>query len=161
MSTTPVPNPLEPTQDEKTMAIFAHVFQIFGSWIAPLIIFLVKRQSRFVSFHALQALLLQIIHVIAIFIFIAIWFTVIFGTVFSSVAHQSAGARPEPPFAFMCMFPILWLFIMGYAVTIWVVAIVYGIKASRGEWAEYPVLGRWARKLLKIGPGGTAFIESN
>lgn len=155
MSTTPTSNPLEPTQDEKTMAIFAHVFQIFGSWIAPLIIFLVKRQSRFVSFHALQALLFQIVHVVAIILFVVIWIFVIFGTVFSTVAHQSAGGRPEPPFAFMCMFPFLWLFIMGYSVMIWVIAIVYAIKASRGEWAEYPLLGRWARNILKIGPGGT------
>ncbi|HET7748818.1 MAG TPA: hypothetical protein VFK81_05520 [Terriglobales bacterium] len=37
-----------------------------------------------------------------------------------------------------------------------VIAIVYAIKAGRGEWAEYPVLGRVSRKILKIGPGGTA-----
>ena len=35
-----------------------------------------------------------------------------------------------------------------------VVAIVYAIKAGRGEWADYPLLGRLARKLLKIGPHG-------
>jgi len=33
---------------------------------------------------------------------------------------------------------------------------VYGIKAGNGEWAEYPVLGRLARRWLKIGPGGGA-----
>jgi hypothetical protein len=34
------------------------------------------------------------------------------------------------------------------------IAIVYGVKPSRGEWAEYPVLGRLSRKILKLGPGG-------
>ena len=32
----------ELTQDERTMATLAHVLQIVGMWIAPLIIFLVK-----------------------------------------------------------------------------------------------------------------------
>ena len=35
------------------MAILAHVLQIVGWWIAPLIIFLLKRDSKFTSFHAL------------------------------------------------------------------------------------------------------------
>jgi hypothetical protein len=38
-------------------------------------------------------------------------------------------------------------------------AIVYGIKAGRGEWAEYPLLGRLSRKILKIGPGGTPILS--
>ena len=50
----------QPTLDERTMAILAHMLPIVGLWIAPLIIFVVKRESRFVSFHALQALLLQV-----------------------------------------------------------------------------------------------------
>jgi hypothetical protein len=41
------------TQDERTMATLAHVLQMVGWWIAPLVIFLTHRKSRFVSFHAL------------------------------------------------------------------------------------------------------------
>jgi uncharacterized membrane protein len=48
------------TQDERTMAVLAHALQLVGGWIAPLVIFFVKRQSRFVSFHALQVLFLQL-----------------------------------------------------------------------------------------------------
>jgi uncharacterized Tic20 family protein len=55
---------IDTTPDERTMATLAHALQLIGSWIAPLIIFLIRRRSRFVSFHALQALLLQIIHTI-------------------------------------------------------------------------------------------------
>ncbi len=55
-----IPAPPELTQDDRTMAIFAHVLQVVGWWIAPLIIFLVKRDSLFVKFHALQALILQL-----------------------------------------------------------------------------------------------------
>jgi uncharacterized membrane protein len=52
------------TQDERTMATLAHALQVVGWWIAPLIIFLIHRKSRFVSFHALQALLLQIVYMV-------------------------------------------------------------------------------------------------
>jgi hypothetical protein len=39
----------------------AHALMISTWWIGPLIIFVIKRSSRFVSFHALQALFWQII----------------------------------------------------------------------------------------------------
>jgi len=44
---------------------------------------------------------------------------------------------------------------MAVGITTLVIAIMYCIKAGRGEWAEYPVLGRLARKILKIGPNGS------
>jgi len=40
-------------QDEKTFALLAHVLG-FSGFIAPLVFFLVKRDSKFVSFHALH-----------------------------------------------------------------------------------------------------------
>lgn len=132
------------------MAILAHVLQLVGWWIAPLIIFLIKRESRFVSFHALQALLLQILYMIVMGGFGVLWFASIFLTISSQGAHQGG---PPPPIVFL--FPLIWLGFMGMWVLMLVVAIVYGIKAGRGEWAEYPILGRLARKFLKIGPGGS------
>ncbi|HKF23726.1 MAG TPA: DUF4870 domain-containing protein [Candidatus Angelobacter sp.] len=134
------------------MATLAHALQMIGGWIAPLIIFLIRRQSRFVSFHALQALLLQLVFVAGMLIFMVGWFALIFSTVFSSMASKPATG---PPLAIFAVFPLFWLFIVGANITIIVTAIVYCIKAGRGEWAEYPVVGRWARKILKIGPGGT------
>jgi uncharacterized membrane protein len=135
------------------MATLAQALQIIGGWIAPLIIFLIKRQSRFVSFHALQALLLQILHVITVIIFVVGFFIVMFFTVFSHVASGQTSAGP--PVGFFLVFPFLWLFLIATNITILVTAIVYAIKAGRGEWAEYPVLGKWARRMLKIGPGGS------
>jgi uncharacterized Tic20 family protein len=143
-----------PSQDERTMAILAHVLQLVGWWIAPLVIFLVKRESRFTSFHALQALLLQIIQVILMVSFMVLWF----GIVFSSII-QHPPAKDGPPPAFFFLFPLIWLGFMACWAGVLVIAIVYGIKAGRGEWAEYPLLGRLARRLLKIGPGG-AFLPS-
>jgi len=145
-------DPLATTQDERTMALLAHVLQLIGWWIAPLIIFLLKRESRFVSFHALQDLLLQICHVIVAIGALVLWMVFIF----SNIAHQGMGHGSPPPPMFFVFFPLIWLVFIGFWMVVLVVAIVYGIKAGRGEWAEYPVLGGIARNFLKIGPGGSA-----
>ena len=138
---------IDTTPDERTMATLSHALQLIGSWIAPLIIFLIRRQSRFVSFHALQALLLQIFHTIIIVVLMVLWVTTILTTVF----HQTGG-KPDFPPALLLLVPLAWLGFMVLWVGTLVIAIVYAIKAGRGEWADYPVLGKLARKMLKMGP---------
>jgi uncharacterized membrane protein len=141
-------NWFEITPDERTMATLAHALQLIGSWIAPLIIFLIRRQSRFVSFHALQALLLQIVHTIIVIVLMVLWFT----TILTTVLHQTGGKTPDPPIALFLLLPLAWLGLMGLWVGTLTIAILYAIKAGRGEWADYPVLGKLARKMLKMGP---------
>lgn len=137
-------------QDERTMATLSHVLQLVGGWIAPLVIFLVKRNSRFISFHALQVLLLHGVYIFFMIIvmggFVAV---VIAGVAFHAPADQHA-----LPHAFVFLFPVIWLGMMSWWIFLVVVAIAYGIKAGRGEWAEYPVFGRLDRRILSIGPGG-------
>ncbi len=73
-----------------------------------------------------------------------LWFV----TIFSTVAHANADkAGPSP--AFFIVFPIIWLGFMSLWILVLVMAIVYAIKAGRGEWANYPVIGKIARGLLK------------
>jgi len=141
-----------PSQHERNMAMLAHILQPVGWWMAPLVILLIKRESRFTSFHALQALLLQIIYLILIVGFMVLWFG---SFVLMMVQHAYAKDAP-PPLGLFILAPLLWLGLMGTWIVMLVIAIIYGIKAGRGEWAEYPFLGRLARKILKIGPGGTA-----
>ena len=139
---------LDTTPDERTMATLAHALQLVGSWIAPLIIFLIRRRSRFVSFHALQALLLQIIHTIILLIMMTLWFT----TIFTIVFHQTGGKPPEFPPALLVFVPLVWLGFMGLWIGTLIIAILYAIKAGRGEWVDYPVLGKLARRILKMDP---------
>ena len=140
------------TADETTSAVLAHVLQLVGGWIAPLVIFLVKRKSRFVSFHALQALLLQGLYFILAMVIVC----VVMVLVMTSVITHPAVHDGLPP-AIVLLFPVIWLGMMGWWVFMLVVAILYGVKAGRGEWAEYPLLGRLARNILKIGPNGTVW----
>lgn len=141
---------IEPTQDERTMATLAQALSILG-FLAPLIIFLIKRQSRFVSFHALQALLWHITYWIVIIVLMVTFFSV----VLLNVVNQSeAFKHGGPPPAIFLMFPLVWLGIVAGSLINVVLAIVYAVKAGQGEWADYPIFGRLARRLLKMGPRG-------
>ncbi len=131
------------------MAVLAHALQVVGGWIPPLVIFFVKRQSRFVSFHALQVLFLELVYLVITMSIVMFWIATIALAVINN--HGSSSAFPP---AILVVFPIFWLVFMGVWVTKIVVAVIYSIKAGRGEWADLPVLGGLARKALKIGPGG-------
>lgn len=63
-----------PTQDEKTIALLAHIITIVSSFIAPLIIYLIKKdESAFVREHAKESLNFQITcFIIYIILFITI-----------------------------------------------------------------------------------------
>jgi uncharacterized membrane protein len=139
------------------MAVLAQVLQLIGGWIAPLIIFFIKRQSRFVTFHALQVLLFELVWILLTMLVMGVVFlSLVLGV--SSGVFADHGSKALPPF-FLAFFGIFWL---GF-VAIWfvrlLIAILYGIKAGRGEWAEYPILGRLARKILNIGPGGAVIAS--
>ena len=145
----PIPyDPAATTQDERTMAVLAHVLQLIGGCIGPLVIFLIKRQSRFVSFHALQVLFLHLALVVTGAIVVAVGFISI---VLAVALHA---ANNTPPLGIFILFPMLWLGVIGTWATMVLVAVLYGIKAGRGEWAEYPLFGSLARRALKIGPCG-------
>lgn len=148
----PPPDSPETTQDERTMATLAHALQLVGSWIAPLIIFLIRRQSRFVAFHALQALLLQILHTIFILVFVFGFFILFLTALVPHMGRQD----PAVPAAMLVFIPLFWLVLIALSITTLVIAILYAIKAGRGEWADYPVLGKLARKILKMGPAPRA-----
>lgn len=146
MTAIPGPPQLEPTQDERTMATLAQALSILG-FLAPLIIFLIKRQSRFVSFHALQAVLWHVIYLAVVMVSFVGFFMVMALTIF----HSAATKGSSPPVELFVFFPVLWLVIVAGSIINLILAIVYAVKAGQGEWANYPVFGRWARRILKIG----------
>jgi uncharacterized Tic20 family protein len=131
----------EPSEDERTSALLAHLMMAFTGFVGPLVIFCVKQDSRFVKFHSLQAL-----------IWYAIYFALLFGgmLVLGVVVLFSVIHNPPPhsqglalPFVFLFPFPALCLgFLDGWVVNL-ILRVVYAIKANWGEWAAYPVLGKW------------------
>lgn len=136
----------EPNSEEKSMAMIAHILQVVTWWIGPLVVLLVKRDSKFVSYHALQALLLQALLVLA-------WMVVFAAFIVLMVVSVPSGPQPKnapPPVEVLIAFPLLWVGMMGGWLLMLVLAVVYGIKAGRGEWAGYPVLRGLARRLLSL-----------
>lgn len=123
------------------MAMLAHLLMAFTGFIGPVVILAVKQDSRFVKFHALQAVIWQAIYMVLIFAMMAIFFVVLF----SSILHNlpQAGHTPGPPPTFIFFFPVIWLVFLGGWVANLILGVVYAVKANRGEWATYPVFGKW------------------
>jgi uncharacterized Tic20 family protein len=49
------------SSEERNMSMLAHVLMIFTGLIGPLIIYFVKRDSRFLRYHSLMALFWQLL----------------------------------------------------------------------------------------------------
>ena len=143
------PVPIHPPQiiapgDERTLGMLTHLSTLlnlvtgFGGPIAALIIYLVyKERSRFVAYHALQAMVFQLIW----------WFGggVLIGLMWAIVGALSAiiiGIVLIPVAA--CITPILALMPVG--------ALIYGIvgavKTNQGQDFKYWLVGDWARGTL-------------
>jgi uncharacterized Tic20 family protein len=98
-----------PTSDEKTMAILSHVLTFVAGFVAPLIIYLIKKnESAFIREHAKESLNFQItilIIIVALFItFIGIlllWIVGILALVFVIMAtiKASEGKLYKYPFS--------------------------------------------------------------
>lgn len=81
------PEEFDPTQDEKNIALLSHILTLVVGFIAPLVIYLVKKdESEFVKTHAKESLNFQIsifIYVIAcvplIFLIIGIFVVIAIG----------------------------------------------------------------------------------
>jgi uncharacterized Tic20 family protein len=130
------------------MALLVHVLSIFTGFWAPLIIYLIKRDSKFISFHALQSLVWHVLYMVGTMLFVFALFFIFIATFMTHiVAQNGAGA---PPVALFMVFPFFWLgMILLWAVNL-LLGILFAIKANAGEWAMYPLVGRWALRSVGV-----------
>ncbi len=121
-SPSPLGDPSAITQDDKTMAMLSYILGIFTGFLGPLILWLVKKdQSKFVAFHALQALILHAV--------------VVVGYILSSfLIIVLVGFLTYPAF-----------FILGL-----VYSVLAGLAANKGDWYEIPVIGKLARQQVGL-----------
>jgi uncharacterized membrane protein len=77
-----------------------------------------------------------------------VWFGVIFSFVFSH-GGQPASSN-VPPARMILGVGAVGLMAMAIAIANVFLAIFYGIKAGNGKWAEYPVIGRLARRIVGV-----------
>lgn len=131
------------------MAMLVHIIGIFTGFIGPLIMYFVKRDSKFVSFHALQSLFWHLVYMATMIALMMLFFVVFFVSIASEVAQHHGPGAPPPVGAFI-VFPLFWVAIMAFAVTNLVLAVIFAIKANAGEWAAYPLVGGWARRATGV-----------
>jgi uncharacterized Tic20 family protein len=147
--TTPPPVPF-PTEDDKNMAMLAYILSIFAAWIGPLIIWVVKKDSKFVAFHALQILFWHLVYLVFIMFAMVFFMVGMMASVAGAAAHQHPGAGP--PAGMFIFMPLYFLAIFGGWAVNMVLGIVYAIKAKNGEWTRIIVVGRWARRVAGLSP---------
>ncbi len=141
------PSPLAaPTRDECTLGMLAHVLQIVSWFIAPGIILLVRRDSRFVRYHALQALFFQLL---VLFVWAATLIA-LFAGFFVALARHPGAVGPAVIGAPILFFLVFW----GGGALSWlltlVLGVVYGLCANNGEWAGYPGIKYLAAKIAGV-----------
>ena len=136
-----------PQADERMLAMLAHFLQLLSGFLGPLVILVVRRDSRFVAFHAIQALLWQVIYVGVALVGVVACFFTIFSTIITQGGSTSSERFALP---FLVVLPVVMVVWGGGWLTTLVLCVVYGIKANNGEWAEYPIVGRWARRLAGV-----------
>ncbi|MGV3722500.1 MAG: DUF4870 domain-containing protein [Actinomycetota bacterium] len=117
------------SSDDRLLATLAYVLALFFPFVAPLVIFVVKRQSRFVAFHALQALFIELGIVVVGFAVTVI--ATILGF-FGPLALLSI------PFVFLA-----W----AVGVAGWVYKIVAAIRSNSGEWYRVPFVAPYAERM--------------
>jgi uncharacterized Tic20 family protein len=107
----------QPTQDEKTMAILAHVLTLVVWFVAPLVIYLSKKdQPSFALEHAKESLNFQLSLIIYFFA------------------------------AFILMVVIVGIFLLAaIGIFAFIVVIVATIKAANGEMYRYPLCMRFIK----------------
>jgi uncharacterized membrane protein len=116
-SQSPLGDPSAITQDDKTMAMLSYILGIFTGFL-----WLVKKdQSKFVAFHALQALILHAV--------------VVAGYILSGfLLFVLIGFLTYPAF-----------FIIGL-----VYSLLAGLAANKGDWYEIPIVGKLARQQVGL-----------
>src|SRR5579863_3623378 len=125
--------------------MLAHFLQIVTGFMGPLVIYIIKRESRFVAFHSIQAVLWQAMYFVVSLAGLAVWIVLFAGTV---AMHLGSGGSKAPPLVLFLFFPLIWFFFAGGWVVTLTLGVVYGIKANQGQWATYPIIGRWALRLI-------------
>jgi uncharacterized Tic20 family protein len=128
-----------PTPDERKLAMLAHVLQLFGGFIAPLIIFLVKKDSRFVRFHAVQPLIWQCVLMVLSMVLMMGFMA----SMFLAIPFDQKPGGP-PPAGFLIFFGGFWFLMMAQWGINLFLAIFFGIKSYEGAWSRYPLIGRLA-----------------
>ena len=143
-----------PTQDERVMASLSHITAIlpFMGMIAPIVIWVTqKEKSKYVAFHALQALGFQLSMVVAWFIamgcYIASFFATFLSIPFASSSTIAQSNQPLFGSAFLVPFVVFGAMFIGEFALI-VYGIIGAIMTFQGKPFRYVFIGNQVERFL-------------
>jgi uncharacterized membrane protein len=117
----------------------------YVAWLAPLVVFLIEKQSSFVKFHAMQAFLLNLAGLA-----ISLILSLIFGLIFAATLLVSASGA-------VAAAGLTGIISLIVSIVILVFSILAMIGAYKYQEYEIPLLGPLTRKILgKSGSAGNA-----
>lgn len=135
----PQPMALAVPRTERVLASAAYLSALGGFWlVVPAALYFWKgKDSRFVGFHAIQAVMLQValipIGTVAIGVSMAL------GVLIDGIAGSLGSA----------LWIIMVFLVLGLAVALPAAATLWmGLSALRGQPKSLPLLGRWARRVV-------------
>jgi uncharacterized membrane protein len=135
------PNGIETSTPEERINVGAAYLSVFiGLWFfAPLALYLWKgKSSRFVAFHAAQAIVLHLAMIPTVFV----------GDVLGLVAYGALDSLRLPGVGGRLLMELVFYTPVGLGTSLPLFLTVWmGIAATRGHGRALPLLGRWAEHL--------------
>jgi uncharacterized membrane protein len=125
--------------NHRVISAVSYLSAFSGFWlVVPGVVFLWKgRRDRFLGFHALQAIYLQVALIPITFVGIGLAYAV-------SLTIDMANPKLAPLSVFLVFALAGLAFTIPSAATVWM-----SMCALRGQPRELPLLGRWARNVMK------------
>ena len=141
---------MAPTSDEKMMGAIAHVF---GPLAAIIVWAIQKDKSRFVKFQTLQALIFDVILIMAFGLIFACVFGIMFlgmsAAMFTALNNPSSRDGLEILFASPLVFPFaMFGCVFPFSLAIFILRLIAGISVLNGRNYHYPVIGKWLDNFL-------------
>jgi uncharacterized Tic20 family protein len=138
-----------PTSEEKVLAALAHgsVMLMFFGPLGAVIIWAIQRtKSKYVRYHALQAMGYQTfsfwVWMVVIFLFMLLFF----GVIILLTAITSDSPSSTPPDAIFFIQPLFMLFIFGLWGLLFLFGFIAAVFCMMGKDFRYPLIGSWLQK---------------
>ena len=126
-------------QDDRMIAMFAHLSMFFGSLVVPLIFWAIyKDRSKFVTFHSLQSLFFHIAYTVVL-VFLVIFVAVV--GILAGLIVPGQGAPSHMGAMQVIVLMGIAIVVMGFIFASLALAIMNAISSYKGGLKKYPVIG--------------------
>jgi uncharacterized membrane protein len=116
--------------DENVAALLSYVLGGIGG----LVFFLIEKDSRFVKFHAMQSIMLNVLVVAVV---IALWIVTVVMLIIGAAAGDALGG------IFVLLSTLIWV---AFGVGVLIALIMCVVKAFQGQYFKLPIIGNFAEK---------------